>query len=249
MPFLYTTKVLPTSITVTGAQTDYGAANLESESINRPWRSIDTTQQDIAFNFAVGKTIQAVFVSDVNFASAQVHLRIGGAAYGYLADFTTYAGKEGRRRGYLVVNTANVTALLIRILNGASTDGLAYKRIGAMYTFSAVVTLPPGPEWGYNAKWIKPRILTPLSNGQRAVASTSTRGQYHMITSRVKAFGTEDWTSFFAALDVGTCLFVMGLPAPRQWQTWAVILENDELNDTATGPTSTEFDFTLREVV
>lgn len=130
------------------------------------------------------------------------------------------------------------------------TDALAYWRAGAAYVLATALALPPGPEWGYNPRWMIPSQATALANGQRALArTTSAAGRYNLISAHVKQFGTEDWTPFFAAINTGTCILSMDLPAPRQSQIWPVTLDNEEINAIAASPVSDEFDLTLREVV
>lgn len=248
MANLYHTKLLPTSITVTSGQTGFGSANLMLESIKRAWFSTDTTQQDIEFNYAAGQTVQAILAHDVNFTIAEVFTKVGAAAFLSQGYMLCYRGKEGRYRGVFVIGgTANVTGIRLRIANGASDDGLPYKRVGSLLVFGGAIGLPPGPTWGYNPKWIIPRVSNQIVSRQRPRADTGV--PHHIINMSVEPYGTELWTTAMLALNAGTCLFSMGLPAPRQWHIWPVTLENDEIDDIAAGLSNTRFDLVLREKV
>ena len=248
MANLYHTKLLPTSITVTSAQTGYGADNLFLESIARNWRATATTQQDIEFNYAVGQTVQALLAHDLNFDSAEVWVKVGAGAYANVGTLNAYKNKEGRRRGlYVIGGTANVTGIRLRILNGAAADGLAYKRVGSLLVFSGAIALPPGPTWGYNANWRIPRVSSQIVNGQRPRADVGVA--HHLINCSIEPYTTEDWQPAIAALQAGTCALSMGLGAPRQWQIWPVTLENDEINDVSAGPANSRFDLVLREAI
>ena len=173
MAKLYYGKILPTSTAATSAAAGYPASNVLLESIARPWRATDLSNNNVDITWTVAQTVAAVIVEDANCATVSVYASTDGATFPTLvATVNINADKiTGRRRALIPVNLANLKGIRFAF-TGAATDGLAYWRIGAVYAFGSSVAWPRMASYGMKHKGVFPLISTQLTNGQIAIAST-----------------------------------------------------------------------------
>jgi hypothetical protein len=173
MGAFYHTKVAGASATATTEAAGYLAPNALLESIARPWRATGAGNTDYVMTWGSGKTIAAVLVQDVNFASCAVLTSTDAVAYSAAGTLTTYADKlTGRRRGLIVLNGTGLRGVKLTISAGTPTDGLGYWRIGAAYPFETAVTMSRIAAGETRVRALYAQLRTDLPNRQVSVATT-----------------------------------------------------------------------------
>lgn len=234
-----------TAYSATTSQAGYGPDNLGLESLARPWRSADTTAQDVVLTFAAAAPLHTLHLHDVNFAAADVYKSVDGVAYNLVGALSAYQGKEGRRRGAIVINDATVKAVKISIANGAATDGLAYKRIGAAYAFSSVAIVGAPFQFPYAARFLYPQVRSQLPNGQTPAASTGMG--FHLVEVPWRPFDNEDLEPVVRRARAATVLLNLGM-ANYPAQLWPVRLEEDQMEESFSAPRTSDLKLIFREV-
>jgi hypothetical protein len=173
MGAFYHTKVAGATATATTEAAGYLASNALLESIGRPWRATGTGATDYVMTWASGKTIAAILVQDVNFASCAVLTSTDAVAYSAAGTLTTHADKLiGRRRGLIVLNGSGLRGVKLTISAGTPTDGLSYWRIGAANPFAIAVTFPRGPGGDMRVRALYAQLRNDLPNRLVSVATT-----------------------------------------------------------------------------
>lgn len=239
-------KQVPTAYSATSSQAGFGPDNLGVEALTRPWRSVDASGNDLILTFASALPVHTMFLHDVNFASAAIHKSADGVAYSLVGTLTTHQGREGRRRGALVVNDATVKALKVVISAGTPTDGLAWWRVGAAYTFAAQLAAAAPPQFPYSARFRYPQVRTDMPNGLAAVASTGPG--FHLVEVPWRPFDNEDLEPVVRRARAATVLLNLGL-ANHPEQLWPVRLDEPEMAESFAAPRTADLKLTFREVV
>lgn len=163
---LHHTLRAPVTATGTTAAADYPATNVLSPRIRRPWRSTSiAADQNLILDLGASVAITAVALHDVNFASCEVLADNAATPTTSRGTLTTYAGKNGRRRGSLAFS-ATVRYIRFRIPLGTPTDGAAYFNVGYAPPFQATLTLPRDPSYGADVDSVEPQSPFDLVNDQ-----------------------------------------------------------------------------------
>lgn len=228
MAKLWYTKLTPSSFAATDAQAGYPASNVGLQSLGRPWYALDAGAKEVTINFPAATLVQALFLGDVNFATANIQKSVSGGAFANVGALNGNSNEHGRRRGYLTVNEALCTALKIQIGAGTPTDGLAWWRIGAGHVFKNVVTLPFALEYEYGIDTQEAQISTVLVNKRKAVARIGGGSADHdEIKLPYNAKNSESLADIVSRTRLGTCLFTTDLPNYPE-ELWPVIRQEDE---------------------
>ena len=163
---LHHTLRIATSASATTANADYPAANVLTPRIRRPWRSTSiVAEQNLILDLGASVAITAVALQDVNFASCEVLADNSATPTTSRGTLTTYAGKNGRRRGSLAV-AQTVRYVRFKIAAGTPTDSAAYFNVGYVPVFTATLTLPRDPSYGADVENVEPQTTFDLVNDQ-----------------------------------------------------------------------------------
>lgn len=159
------------SAVATSAQSGYPAANVLTPQLGRSWRSVDTTANTVTVTWSTLVTVQALWLSDINFNGSVDYTTNGGTTWTNLGTISAFMDKwTGRYRGYLDVN---LSINGIRFTPSASPlDSATYWRCGAAYVFTGITNLPRMPEMGMQVNPIYPYTRQDLANGKEAVATS-----------------------------------------------------------------------------
>jgi hypothetical protein len=224
MSKLWYSQVNPSSFAATEAATGYPASNVGLQSLGRPWRSTTTGANEVTINFAAARQVQALFLHDVNFATANIQKSVSGGGFVNIGALTTAGNEAGRYRGYCTVNEALCTAIKIQIAAAAPNDGLAYWRIGSAYAFQAVVTPPFALEYQYEIDTQESVISSTLVNKRKAEARVGI--DHDLIKLPYNAKNSESLADIVRLTRLGTCLFTTDLPNYPE-ELWPVIRQED----------------------
>lgn len=239
-------KQVPTAYSATSSQAGFGPDNLGVEALTRPWRAVDATEHHLIITFASALPVHTILLHDVNFASAAIHKSADGVAYSLAGSLLSYQGREGRRRGALVVNDASVKALKVVIAAGTPTDGLTWWRIGTAYPFSAQLAAAAPFQFPYAARFRYPQVRADIPNGQAAVANTGPG--FHLVEVPWRPFDTEDLEPVVRRARAATVLLNLGM-ANYPEQLWPVRLDEPEMVESFAAPRTADLKLTFREVV
>jgi hypothetical protein len=243
---LHYAKLSPTSWAATEVAVGYPASNVGLESIGRPWRSTTLGANDLTIVLPVISGVQTLFLHDVNFATCNIEKSVDGAVFVAVGALNTYADRHGRRRGYITIAAAGQKAVKIRIAAGATTDGLAFWRIGASYLFSSVLTPSAAVKYGYSARTKRPRVSTQLPNGLTAVATTGNNiDRLNLTFERLYSEIADD---IIQKASAATCLLDVGLPNYPE-QQWPVRCLEEDLEETFSNKNLSSIGVPLTEVV
>lgn len=250
MGTLHYGKVVATVFSATTAQAGYPATNIGNESLGRPWRATGVGANDVTMEFPVVKTVKTLEVHDVNFAQAAILKSSDGVVFAPIAGspLVTYMGTEGRRRGAITVNDANVKALRISIGAGAATDGLAYWRIGSAPAFASSVAIAAPHQFGYRCRFIYPQLRSPMADGSADSVAYSGRPGFHIIEVPFLPEDDESLEEAVRRARAGTVLLDAGM-SNYPWQIWPARIDERELAEAFSVPKASELTLTFREVV
>jgi hypothetical protein len=210
------------SASATTAAAGYPASNLGSESLARPYRATGLGATDIQINYAAATPLHSFSVHDVNFASCTFQKSSDGAAFTTVGTLTTYADRDGRRRGRILVNDATVKAVKLQIGAGSATDGLAFWRAGAGYGWISTQTVPADLIFPVNEDIVPPAIAQDLPNGLVAEAGVGTR--FSRIDTSWNRESTESLATLIGKARVATIWFDAGTSDYLE-QQWPVYLQ------------------------
>lgn len=231
MASLYYGKLPIVAVTATTAASGFPASNVALESLGRPWRSTTTGANDVVLDLGSSKAINALFLHDVNFASATIARSTDNVSYTAVGTLTTYAGRHGRRRGKISLGGASARYVKISISAGTPADGAAYWRIGSAYLFASKAT--PGAQPNYPTRVIttRPRVTTALANRLPAVASTG--NNIDRIELRVPRWNTEAADDYVQRPAAGSILLDLEEPNYPE-QQWPVRLLEEQIRSPST---------------
>lgn len=239
-------KQTPSATSATTSQAGYGPENLMTEYLSQPWRATGVGANDVVLTVASARPINALHLHDVNFATATVYKSADGVAFAAVGALATYQGKEGRRRGAIVIADANVKAVKISIGAGAATDGLGYWRVGAAYLFDSAAAIAAPFQFGYAPRFRYPQVRVELPNGRAPVASTGT--PFHLVELPFRPFDTEDLEPVVRRARAATVLLDLEMPNYPA-QIWPVRIDEDGMEETYSAPRTSDVTLTFREVV
>lgn len=238
MAQLFYGKITWLSATATSAAAGYPASSAILEAIGRQWRSATVGAEEWVGNFAAGTFVHTFALHDVNFASANIQVSVGGGAFATVGVMTTYADRHGRRRGRITINTANVTSIKVQVAAGTPTDSTntAYWagaaptwRIGAAYAFASTVTPSAFPKYAMRRATKRPRVTSNLVNGAVSVAATG--GNVDRVDLTFENQASEVVDDFIARGSAGTVWMDMGVAAAFPEHQWPVRIVQDEIDE------------------
>lgn len=221
-------KQVPSATAATTSQAGYGPSNLTDERLARPYRATGVGANDITLSLASARPIHTLFLHDVNFAAANVYKSADGVAFNPVGALSSYQGKEGRRRGAIVINDAAVKAVKVSIAAGVATDGLSYWRAGAAYLFDSSAAIASPFQVPYTPRFRYPQVRTDLPNGQTAVAATGT--PFHTIELPFRPFDNEDLEPIVRLARASTILLDLEL-ATFPAQLWPVRIDEEAMEE------------------
>lgn len=248
MSALYTQRLLPTAITATSAAPGFPATNALLQALGAPWRSANTTQQDMVIDLGIASLVRGIGITDINVGSVVIASSSDNITFTDRATLTLWADRFERRRAIAALNTT-ARYWRIRIAAGVPTDGLAWWRIGCIYLFGAVADIV-NPQYGARVQTNHAESRERVANGRTAVAALGQRfdivsGNYGVQTISVMTIG-----SLLQALRLGPCWLNLDLVS-RPWWSWPLIAnaEVDEESTPEKSPIYTEIKLDAREVV
>lgn len=245
MPKLWHTQVAIETVTATDAQTNYPASNMLVPSLRQEWRAADDGAKVVDLVLADIGPVEALYLHDPNFPSAEWSFSDDGLSFGSAAAFDTETDIHGRRRAVITIAEATVHTIRLEIAAGTPTDGLAYWRIPTAYAFEEVVE-QLGPEWGYQINQIRAQVSQELSNKLKGVASTGI--DFDEIGLAFKPRLGEDLSPLVQRTRQATCVWTTNIP-DRPSEIWPVRCIDDRLGFTRENIPQSILQMTLREVV
>jgi hypothetical protein len=246
MASIHHTRKIATLFVATTTQGGYPASNVGNPYLARPWVATTTSgATEHEQHFPVAGPVKSLHVHDVNFAAATVYKSVDGVAWVLVGALATYMGIEGRRRGKILVNDANVKALKVSIAAGASTDGFPW-RIGAAYAFVESFAIAPPLQFPYRPRFTYPQLANKLINGQDAIASTGPG--FHAIQLPFKPTDAQSLEETVRRARAGIVLLDLEL-ANYPAQVWPVRHLEEEIDEGFEIPKESDVVLNLKEVV
>lgn len=218
---IFHTKRVATAWTSTTAAAGFGPSNVSNESLGRPWKATGTGAEDLTITFAAAATVHTLFVHDVNFASCTVRKSADGSSFSSVGTLTTYADRDGRRRGRITINDANVRAVQLQIASGSPTDGAAAWRVGAAYPMTTQHQPPADLIFPVVEDAIDPGVSVELPNGIEASASTGVR--FARLETNWQRESNESLATFLEKAKAATIIFDAGTSDYPE-QQWPVFI-------------------------
>lgn len=245
MARLYYDLVVPTSAAATSAQAGFPASNACTPFIEMPWRSKNTTAQDLTVSFPAG-AVAGVILQDVNFATCTVKSTANGVAFDAGVAMATYANPLGRRRGAILLALAGKVGVRISIPAGATTDGLPYFRVGSVLVFMNSAKLATAPAKGYGVDMQMPQEASVLRNGQDSQANMGP--MFDRLEFSFLQKYNQDFSFMLQALRRGICGLDMELTNFPD-QIWPVRQTGNAVKREYPKANSYRFSLSLREIV
>lgn len=246
MASIYYGKLSIVAVTATDAASGYPASNAALESLGRPWRSADAGAKDVVLDLGSSQAINAIFLHDVNFASATIARSADNVSYTSVGALTTYAGRHGRRRGKISLAGASARYVKISISAGTPADGAAYWRIGAAYLFASKVSPTAILVLPLNVTTRRPRASVDLPNGATAIAVTG--APIDRIEINVDRDNAQSADDLIQLVDAGSAAFDMEL-ANYPEQMWPVRYLENQLAESFNRPLRSGWRMVFTEIV
>jgi hypothetical protein len=142
---------------------------------------------------------------------------------------TTYADRDARRRGRILVNDASVKAMQVQIGAGSSTDGAVW-RIGAPYPYGSSQVVPADLNFPVNEDVVTPAIAQDLPNGLTGEAVLGTR--YSRIDTVWNREATESLSTLIPKARAATIWFDCGTSDYPEQQWPVFLLSRDRMRET-----------------
>jgi hypothetical protein len=222
---LHHTLVPIAAMAATTAAANYPASNVTNPSCGRPWRSTAITTQNLDIDLGTSKVAPVLCIQGPNAASCVV-------SYGTAAYTTTNLGtqnlaldRHGRRKHSIVLGNAR----FIRLVFGAAApdDDAQFFSVGAVFIFSATLTLPAEPLLGSEANPTIPQTLVQIPNGNEYAIE---RGQARQrIALRFRGLRTTDLDDLTRRARRAPCWLDLEVAGNRELQ-WPVRHQAAEMN-------------------
>lgn len=172
---IYYDKRTVLGASATTAADGYPAANVATQSLRRPWRSVGTGANDVTLPLAALVAVHSFCIHAANFATCTVRKSADGVAFTTVGVLTAYPDRHGRYRGRIVVNDPGVKAIQIQIGAGTPADAAPYWSLGAAYPMGSAHVVPADLIFPVNEEVVEPAFSTELANKQVAEASAGER--------------------------------------------------------------------------
>lgn len=141
-PLIYSDKLAVSAYSADSEASGYEASQLGKIAVGHEWRSATTgSTVTVIFDLGSAKTVRAIHLNRVNFASATVKRGASSPPGTTVGTIESAVDRRGIRRATLAVN-ASSRYWSVEIASGTPTDGEAFWRAGSAFLWGSVDNFP-----------------------------------------------------------------------------------------------------------